>query len=157
MSEGVSAALSQEATNPRGEPIWPRALDNPKLPFWGLLSSWCLARGAGQQGRFNTSWQQCGPGADSLAPCAFGLNSGVGRGDGRRMAQRRRKCHPRSLKACFRAAGGRRGHGSPDTAGTGAQPVTQTDGPGLQETTMLALGSLQPLEREMNTLKILYF
>lgn len=84
LSERVTAAFSEEATNPCREPVWPRALDNPKLPFWGFLSSWCLAQGAGQQSRSDTSWQRRWAGADSLAPCTFALNAGLGR----RMAQK---------------------------------------------------------------------
>lgn len=149
-SEGVAAAFSQEATNPCREPIWPRALDNPKLPFWGLLSSWCLAQGAGLQSAFNASWQQCGAGADSLAPCAFALNSGVGRGQGRRMAQRRR-CDPHRLEDCFGAAGGRRGLGSWDSADAGEQPVTPKDGPRQHKMTIFASHSLQLWDGGMNS------
>lgn len=46
LSEGVAAAFLEEVTNPHREPIWPRTLANPKLPFWGFLSSGCLAQGA---------------------------------------------------------------------------------------------------------------
>lgn len=80
MSQRAAAAFSEEATNPHGEPFWPRALDNPKLPFWGFFHPGAWRTGQGGRAVPDTSWQQGWAGADSLAPWAFALNAGL-RGD----------------------------------------------------------------------------
>ena len=101
--------FQEEATNPHREPFWPRALDNPKLPFWGFFHPSDWREGQGGRAVPDTSWQQCWAGADSLAPHAFALNAGLGgdwQQDGReRERERKRKCHPHSPKGLLQNLG----------------------------------------------------
>lgn len=85
--------FQEEATNPHREPFWPRALDNPKLPFWGFFHPSDWREGQGGRAAPDTSWQQCWAGADSLAPHAFALNAGLG-GDWQQDGRERKEMSP---------------------------------------------------------------
>lgn len=127
LSDGVAVAFSEENTNPCSEPIWPRALDNPKLPFWGFISSWCLECGAERQSHPNTSRQKCQVRADSMAPCTFALNVGLGRRPAAGWLRDTGNGTQCLSKDCVRTHSWWPWAGSwVDVASTGVQPTTHT-------------------------------
>lgn len=96
LSEGLAVAFSEEITNPCREPIHPRALDDPKLPFWGFLSSWCLAQRTGQKSCQTLTAIRPGGGRQA-GSCAFALSWG---GDQQEDGTEKRKCHPPCSQDC---------------------------------------------------------